>query len=331
MNEKPKNNGIVGAGNCMDETKYQRVIKEACLRAANIFRNGGSALDACESAIVQLENSSNTNAGFGSNLTWDGNIECEASIMDGNSLLFGSCTNIGTVKNPISLARIICERQSKMLALERIPPMCLAGDGATKYAKEVGCTILEEKTLISAKAQRCHDHYKEKVAHLEDLTHVQINPLDTVGAVCVDGNGNCAAGCSSGGLILKVSGRIGQAATYGAGCWAQNTPDVSVATCTTGNGEYLMKTFLAKEVSSDLLGSDCPATSLHKTFKDKFLNSAFVPKDKELYGGALSLVYYPKFNNGELLWSHSTKSLCIGYMSTFQKVPKVRKYFSKSN
>ncbi|XP_055376710.1 threonine aspartase 1 isoform X2 [Condylostylus longicornis] len=295
------------------------------MRGCQVFRNGGSALDACEEAIKCLENSGNTNAGYGSNLTWDGTVECDASIMDGSTLLFGSCTNVSLVKNPISLARIICERQSRMLALERIPPMSMAGDGATKYAQEVGCIMLEKDQLISGRAQRLHNHYKEKVARFEDINKIQINYLDTVGAICVDANGNTAAGCSSGGLVLKVSGRIGQAATYGAGCWAQNSPDISVSTCTTGNGEYLMKTFLAKEVSQDLMSNsshDCPATILHKTFKDKFLESPFVPQGRELYGGALSLVYYPKTYNGEVLWSHTTRSLCVGYMSTFQRNPK---------
>ena len=56
---------ITGAGNCVDETKYHRVIKESCLRATEILRNGGTALDACEAAIIRLENCSNTNAGYG--------------------------------------------------------------------------------------------------------------------------------------------------------------------------------------------------------------------------------------------------------------------------
>lgn len=49
--------------------------------------------------------------------------------------------------------------------------------------------------------------------------------LDTVGAVCVDSSGYVASAVSSGGLLLKHTGRVGQAAVYGCGCWAENNCD----------------------------------------------------------------------------------------------------------
>lgn len=204
-----------GAGNCLDENKYKRICKEACTRATTILMAGGSALDACEAAIIRLENSGNTNAGYGSNLTWDKTIECEASIMDSFSLKYGACTNVTNVNNPISLAKVLCERQSKLLKLDRIPPMVLSGEGASHFAKEMKLKLVDTEALISKKALKCYEHYKSNVEQYETLYNVKVSSLDTVGAVCVDSYGNCVAGCSSGGLILKLSGRIGQAATYG--------------------------------------------------------------------------------------------------------------------
>lgn len=318
-----------GAGNCINDTKYRKVCKESCIAATNILRNGGTALDACEAAIIRLENCGYTNAGYGSNLTWDGNIECEASIMDGASLQFGACTNLTNVVNPISLARSICERQSKLLSFDRIPPMILAGDGASNYAKELNLTMIEPKLLISKKARKTYDHYKSTVKKYENTYDVKVMPLDTVGAVVVDSHGNCVAGCSSGGLILKISGRVGQAATYGAGCWAIKNVNRLAATCTTGNGEYLMKTLLAKEIVDGLLKDQCSITSMYRTFKEKFIESPFLKNLNEVYGGALSIIYDGETGDGELLWSHTTQSFCIGHMSTEQKSPKVNKILTK--
>jgi len=331
-----------GAGNCIDETKYQRVIKEACLRATDILRNGGSAVDACEAANIRLENCGYTNAGYGSNLCMDGSVQCDAAIMDGSTLNFGACTNVSRVKNPIQLARRICDAQSSPQLLERIPPMILAGTGAERYADEVGCSMVDPAVLISSKAKFQFNHYKSKydlvvssrlgkaaseepVPVPEPGNEVELAAaLDTVGAVCVDGAGNTAAGCSSGGILLKVPGRVGQAATYGAGCWATDTDDLAIATCTTGNGEYLMKTLLAREICHGAFSSDCAVTSLHKTFKQKFLDSPLLPRQQDLYAGALTLLYYPGQSSGEVMWSHTTQSFCVGYMATNQRVPKVR-------
>lgn len=299
------------------------MCKEACLSATAILRGGGTALAACEAAIIRLENSGQTNAGYGSNLTWDGKIECEASIMDAATLHFGACTNLSTVANPISLARCLCERQSKLLSMDRIPPMILSGEGAANYAKELNIPSIAMDGLISKKARKTYDHYRTSVKRYETEFNIKVTPFDTVGAVAVDANGNCAAGCSSGGLILKLSGRVGQAATYGAGCWASKENTKFAATCTTGNGEYLMKTLLAREIVNRLLVDACPITSLHTTFKQHFLESPFLRSFDEVFGGALSVVYDSETGDGEILWSHTTQSLCIGHMSTTQKSPKV--------
>lgn len=317
---------LAGAGNCINDTKYRKVCKDACLQAVEILRSGGSALEACETAIVRLENCGYTNAGYGSNLTWDGKIECEASIMEGTTLQFGACTNVTNVSNPISLARCLCDRQSRLLSFDRIPPMILAGEGASNFAKEMNLSLVESTDLISKKSQKTYDHYRSSVEKYETTYDIKVMPMDTVGAVVVDADGNCVAGCSSGGLILKISGRVGQAATYGAGCWAMKQDKRAAATCTTGNGEYLMKTLLAKEIVDGLLTDACSITSMHQTFKNKFLESPFLRHIDELYGGALSLIYDAETGDGELLWSHTTQSFCIGHMSTTQKTPKVR-YF----
>lgn len=228
----------------------------------------------------------------------------------------------------------------------RIPPMVLSGRGASDYARSQNLPLISSDSLLTRKSVRFYKHYMGQVASLQDADSdsdqqaeweegdingdgsgeddsIGADRLDTVGAVCVDAAGNCAAGCSSGGLWLKLSGRVGQAATYGAGCWATTSATRSAATCTTGNGEYLMRTLLARQIVDDLVGSQCAVTAQNSTFKEKFLRSPFLAGLQEAHGGALSLVYDASTGHGEVLWSHTTRALCLAYQSTTSQFPRV--------
>lgn len=92
-------------------------------------------------------------------------------------------------------------------------------------------------------------------AELDDEQELQIigrsARLDTVGAVAVDLHGRVAAGVSSGGIVLKNAGRVGQAAMYGSGCWAENQVGVS----TSGVGEQLIRCLLAERCARRLIDS----------------------------------------------------------------------------
>ena len=176
--------------------------------------------------------------------------------------------------------------------------------------------------LISKKASSTFNYYRSKIEEFELSNAVALSPLDTVGAIAIDNEGNIASGCSSGGIVLKLSGRVGQAATFGAGCWAQKHGNQSTGTCTTGNGEYLMKTLLAREICLDLHNCDCPTTTLNKVFNEKFLKSPMLPQSQEYYGGCLVLDYNSETNRGDLLWAHTTKMICLGYKSSKQKTTK---------
>lgn len=72
-----------------------------------------------------LEDSPLTNAGFGSNLTVNGTVECDASVMDGTNLQFGAIGAVSGIKNPVFLAKRLCEQQSKKIGYGRIPPRYL--------------------------------------------------------------------------------------------------------------------------------------------------------------------------------------------------------------
>ena len=69
-----------------------------------------------------MEDSPLTNAGYGSNLTFDGHVECDASVMDGSTLHYGAVGAITGVKNPIEVAKCLCQYQTVDIGHGRVPP-----------------------------------------------------------------------------------------------------------------------------------------------------------------------------------------------------------------
>src|SRR5512141_1259645 len=102
-------------------------VRRACAAGWAILRAGGSALDAVEAAVRLLEDDPTFNAGTGSTLTAAGDVECDASIMDGETLRCGAVAVVRDVKNPVALARAVMERSGHVL---------LAGPGAARFARE---------------------------------------------------------------------------------------------------------------------------------------------------------------------------------------------------
>ncbi|EDO35689.1 predicted protein, partial [Nematostella vectensis] len=198
-----------------------------------------------------------TNAGTGSNLTESGTVECDASLMDGKTMGFGAVGAIRRVKNPSQVAHHILRDEIKgPKTLGLVPPVFLVGEGAECWARDYGIPGVTEQSLITEKSLASYHRYKERLnstkpselhqpkkQKLDDMDVLEDSSLDTVGVVCVDTAGCVSAGSSSGGLLLKKPGRVGQAAVYGAGCYARNTTHSSVKRC----GELLIKTLLAKE------------------------------------------------------------------------------------
>lgn len=174
-----------------------------------------------------MENDENINAGTGSNLTLDGTVECDAAIMDGSTGEFGGGGAVPGVKNPIKLAKAILCHSRQFDGLGRIPPLMLVSSGARSFAMQNGLEMVDPESMISKRAKEDWQKWMERYNDLREGMIPESKALldaavqDTVGAVAWDDCGNVAAGVSSGGLLLKNSGRVGEAAIFGAGCWAQ--------------------------------------------------------------------------------------------------------------
>lgn len=202
-----------------------RLALEAGWRA---LEAGGSALDAVTVAVAALEDDPLFNAGLGSCLTAAGTVEMDASIMDGHRRRAGSVAAVTTICNPVRLARAILDDGRHVL---------LVGSGAESFARACGmATAPPEHFVVSRQRQRWKSRHDREGG--------------TVGAVALDTDGHLAAATSTGGLMGKLPGRVGDSAIIGAGTYAD---DRAGAASATGDGEAIILAALAK-TAVDLLG-----------------------------------------------------------------------------
>ena len=205
-------------------------IQRATLAGWQALSRGGSAVEAVEQAIRVLEDDPAFNAGRGACLNRDGEVELDASIMDGRSLAAGAVGAVGRIANPVTLARAVMETGRHVL---------LVGEGARRFAAEAGIEECASEALI-AERQRA----RWAASHSE-----KAEAPGTVGAVARDREGHLAAATSTGGLPFKAPGRVGDSALIGCGTYADDR--LGAASCT-GDGEAIIKLVLAKS-ALDLL------------------------------------------------------------------------------
>jgi len=205
--------------------KYLTSLSEALMIGKEILEKGGKSIDAVEQVVRYLENNPLFNAGKGAVYTSDGTHELDASIMDGSNLSTGAVTLIKRVKNPITLARHV---------MEKTPHVLLGGEGAEKFAEEMGLEIVENYYFDTENRQNQLKKEKEKVK-------------GTVGCVALDLHGNLAAATSTGGRTNKMPGRIGDSPLINAGTYANNK---TCAVSGTGIGEEFIRHTVAYNVSA---------------------------------------------------------------------------------
>ncbi|NWQ74997.1 TASP1 aspartase, partial [Columbina picui] len=320
--------------------EYKHVCKRACQKAIEKLQAGALATDAVTAALIELEDSPFTNAGLGSNLNLLGEIECDASIMDGKSLNFGAVGALSGIKNPVSVAnRLLCEGQKGKLSAGRIPPCFLVGEGAYRWAVDHGIPACPPGIMATRFSLAAFKRNKRKLELAEkvetDLIQLKkrrqsnekendSGTLDTVGAVVVDQEGNVAAAVSSGGLALKHPGRVGQAALYGCGCWAENTgAHTPYSTAVSTSGIYYFYQYFQKLLLFSVIKTTPIANNSPPLFS---LGSPFLANEDGVLGGVIVLrscrcSAEPESSQEkptllvEFLWSHTTESMCVGYMS----------------
>ena len=205
--------------------------RTGCIQAANagaaILENSGTALDAVEAAIRVLEDDPTFNAGFGSVLNAEGEVEMDAALMEGEHLQAGAVASIRGVRHPISVARKVMETEH----------LLLSAAGARKFAVQREAELCDPAEMVHEEQRREWEASKK------------VRGSDTVGCVALDMRGNFAAGTSTGGMMHKMPGRIGDSPLIGLGLYADNSAGgVSM----TGDGESIMRLALAHRVINSM-------------------------------------------------------------------------------
>lgn len=210
----------------------EEVLATILAKAYTLYLQGYSALDIVEFCVRQMEDSPLFNAGIGSVLTDSGWVEMDASIMDGQSQRAGAVALIRRLRHPITAARYV---------MEHTPYVFLAGSDAEQWLIAQGLEQIDPAALITT--ERYQQWQKQK---RQSLDHTAESETNTVGAVAIDRSGALAAATSTGGMMRKPAGRIGDSAVIGAGTYANSTCAIS----TTGEGEFFIRSVAAHSIAA---------------------------------------------------------------------------------
>jgi beta-aspartyl-peptidase (threonine type) len=261
---------------------YLSSLQTALKIGEEILSSGGSSLDAVEKVIRYLEDNPDFNAGRGAVLTSEGKAELDASIMDGKDLSCGAVSNVKTVKNPISLARKV---------MENSPHVLFTSEGAESFAKQMNLEMVENEYFITPVVREKFEQRKKTTEN---------DKKGTVGAVALDKLGNLAAGTSTGGMMLKMPGRVGDVPIIGAGTYADNR---ACAVSCTGKGEQYIRHAVAFNVSALMLYKKI---TLSEAVKEIF-TERLRPND----GGIIAVD-----KDGNYIMHYNTKSMLRGVVNS---------------
>jgi len=217
-------------------------LRAAVEAGRDTLLRGGSALDAVCAAVVMLEDNPIFNAGTGAVLNFDGFCELDASVMESREARVGAVSGLQRVRNPILVARKVMEETDHVM---------LTGDGAQRFARVMGFpdhdpVTPERRADWFDKRNRIDEILGEHALKMRRF--LKDHPEyagGTVGAAAVDANGVLSAATSTGGVTLKLMGRVGDSPIPGAGNYASPR----VAASATGTGEFVLRSLATRSIA----------------------------------------------------------------------------------
>ena len=268
-------------------------LAEALEAGSAILASAGSAVDAVEAAARSLEENPCFNAGRGSVLTEQGEVELDAAIMDGRDRRAGAVSGIKTTRAPITLARRL---------MEQGPHVYLAGAAADGFAAAAGIEQVSNNFFILPERRRQLDEALAAGAAADPIKY------GTIGAVAVDHQGHVAAATSTGGITAKRWGRLGDSPLIGAGTYAD---DRAAAVSATGSGEFFIRAVAAHQLAERMrLGGEPLQQALDN-----------VLADVEALGGKGGLIAVAP--GGEAAWGFTTPAMYRGMADATGRIIRI--------
>jgi len=217
-----------GAGVHADRhySRAEALLGELVREGGDRLAGGAPAIEVVEELVAAMEGSGLFVAGRGSAPNAFGQVELDATIMDGWTGRAGAVAALQGMAHPVRVARRVMEASGHVL---------LAGEGAAAFARDEGQTRIGDPALWLTTP----DGF--------DLADLE-KGHGTVGAVALDMTGRLAAATSTGGTYGALPGRVGDTAVVGAGTWA----DRQVAVSCTGEGEAFIRAAAAHDLSARL-------------------------------------------------------------------------------
>lgn len=298
-----------GAGSWKDSRIREKaliVMKKCTCRAWEVLTSNNNALDAVVEAVKCMEDSGYLNAGAGSVLDVLGGRTLDAGIMASNGLI-GAVSAVKATRNPIVLARIVAEET---------PHILVGGDGADNLARLYGLPPLPPppkhvveryyeslNKLLNGEIRR--EYWRQIMTFINNnesfkkLVRSIADVADTVGAVALDDNGLLAAAVSTGGIILKLPGRIGDSPIPGAGFYASR----KVACSATGFGEMIIRSMPCLRLAEYMD---------HGADFDEALDRVISNVNEIVGSGTMGFIAVD--HEGKTGWRYNTEAMLIGYI-----------------
>ena len=204
-----------------------RGVEEAVMSGWDVIHAGGRAIDAVTAAVRAMELDPQFNAGLGAVLNAGGEIRLDAAIQCGRRLAMGAVADLPAIRHPSALVRRMLDEDCASF---------LVGPGALRQAEAWGFESVGTEVL--ATETRTAQWRAAKFEGVDEQRPVFGDEGDTVGAVALDAHGDVAAMTSTGGIVYKALGRVGDSPVVGSGLAADNELG---AASSTGKGEDLLK------------------------------------------------------------------------------------------